>query len=82
MELYFELLLHAMENNTVQISFPDFTGDIPAIIHDKCYETLQKIKAVVQDDSLSDPDCFDRIEAIVRALEDAGINPGARHDFG
>ena len=82
MELYFELLLHAMENNTVQISFPDFTGDIPAIIHDKCYATLQKIKAVVQDDSLSDPDRFDRIEAIVRALEDAGINPGARHDFG
>lgn len=82
MEMYFELLLHAMENNTLQISFPDFTGDIPAIIRDKSYETLQKIKAVVQDDSLSDADCFDKIEAIVRALEDAGIDPGARHDFG
>lgn len=47
-----------------------------------CYQALEKIKAVVQDDSLSDGECFMRIEEIVCALEDLGSGGGPRHDFG
>ena len=33
------------------------------------------------DGTLSDENCFQRIEAIVRLLEDLGIDCGDRHDF-
>jgi len=42
----------------------------------------QKIKAVIEDDSLEDRDCFIKIEEIVSAFEDIGSTCGPRHDFG
>ena len=43
---------------------------------------LQKIKAVIDDDSLDDPNCFYKIEAIVALFEALGSDGGSRHDFG
>lgn len=45
-------------------------------------ETLGRIRSILADDSLDDPECFRRIEAIVCELESVGIDCGARHDFG
>ena len=44
--------------------------------------TLQKIKAIVDDDSLDDPSCFMKIEEVLSALEAIGSDGGFRHDFG
>ncbi|MEG1691425.1 MAG: DUF480 domain-containing protein [Hafnia sp.] len=43
---------------------------------------LEKIKAVIADDSLDDVACFQRIEEIVCILEAIGASAGNRHDFG
>lgn len=49
------------------------------IANAKANQTLQKIKAVLEDDSLDDFMC---VEAIVLVFESAGISVGYRHDFG
>jgi len=47
-----------------------------------CYQALCRIRAILDEDSLSDGECFERIEAIVMALENIGMDGGSRHDFG
>ena len=49
--------------------------------HD-CFAALGKIRAVLADDGLEDPECFERIERIVSELELLGLDCGGRHDFG
>ena len=49
---------------------------------DASSRTLWKIREILADDTLEDPECFQRIEAIVSLLEDMGISCGGRHDFG
>ncbi|WP_040197836.1 hypothetical protein [Candidatus Soleaferrea massiliensis] len=41
-----------------------------------------KIKAVIEDDSLQDAECFMKIEEIVRVFEQLGSSGKSRHDFG
>ncbi len=41
---------------------------------------LTRIKAILDDSTLSDPECFWRIEAMVDAFHDAGIGL-SRHDW-
>ena len=80
MELYKELLIHALENGVVTISFPEL--DINALLESQCYQALCKIKSVIQDDSLEGDACFKRIEEIVCTFETMGSSGGFRHDFG
>ena len=46
----------------------------------KAIEVLEEIRRVLDDDGLDDPECFQRIESILAALEDAGIFT-SRHDW-
>ncbi len=46
------------------------------------YKALEKIRAILADDALSDAECFRKIEAIVCVLEELGSDGGGRHDFG
>ena len=52
------------------------------LIELNCYQTLKKIKAIIEDDSLDDSECFMRIEKIIRIFEEMGSDGGNRHDFG
>ncbi len=49
-------------------------------VHDEAVELLEKTKTILDDDSLSDPECFYRIDAMVDAFQTAGV-PTARHDW-
>ena len=49
---------------------------------DAASRALRNIQKILADDTLDDPECFHRIEAIVSLLEDMGISCGGRHDFG
>lgn len=82
MELYKEILSHALMCGEIPITFTGKDPDIASLMESKCYQSLQKIKDIIQDDSLSDNDCFDKIEEILCALEDIGSTGGSRHDFG
>ena len=48
----------------------------------RCFDILWKTKEVIDDESLNDPECFQKIESIIQLLEDAGSSGGVRHDFG
>ena len=44
---------------------------IPQNVALLCYYALKRIKAILEDDSLDDKNCFWRIEEIVQVLENA-----------
>ena len=81
MELYKEILIHALAKEDMHITFPNLQISAEQIIEAKCYKALQKIKAVIEDDSLDDNQCFEKIEQIVLLFEQMGSDGGGRHDF-
>ena len=82
MEFYKEILIKVLEKEEVHIIFPNITVNANEIIKLECYNALQKIKTIIEDDSLEDAKCFMKIEEIVCLFESLGSNGGNRHDFG
>lgn len=82
MDLYKEIFIRALAHETMEVTFPNLRLDGAELVHSVCYQTLERIKGIVQDESLSDSECFAQIEEIVLALEDIGSGGGTRHDFG
>lgn len=82
MELYKEILVRILSGEDTEIIFPNLHIDPTQIVELECYKVLQKIKVVIEDDSLEDESCFKKIEEIVRAFEEVGSTSGGRHDFG
>jgi hypothetical protein len=82
MDLYQEILIHVLCGQEMKIGFPNLEGNIQALLDSACYQTLEKIKEVIHDDSLDDPECFAKIEKIICLYESIGSSGGDRHDFG
>ena len=83
MELYQEILCHVLANEKIQVFFPELINtDVTKIVEPECCKALSKIKAILEDDTLADSECFQQIEEIVCAFEALGSNGGSRHDFG
>lgn len=82
MELYQELLLTLLQQQRIQITFPDLNISARDFVECQCYQALNEIKAIIHDDSLDDSECFAKIEEIIQVLENAGSTGGVRHDFG
>lgn len=80
MELYKELLLQILSEENMQISFNNLNAN--ELLESVCYRTLCRIKEIIEDDTLDDPECFMKIEEIVCVLEEVGSSGGIRHDFG
>ena len=78
---YEEILSTILDREKTYLVFPkmDQTGD--EAVEMVCYRTLLKIKAILEDENLDDPECFGRIEAIVSAFEEIGSGCDFRHDF-
>lgn len=72
MELYKEILAKVLATKEVKITFSDLQIDPKEIVEMQCYQALQKIKAVIQNDSLTDNECFMKIEEIICAFEALG----------
>ena len=81
MELYKELLIQILKEQEIQVSFANLKINLNELLESRCYQILCKIKAVIEDDTLNDEDCFLRIEEIVSTFEEVGSNGGFRHDF-
>ena len=80
--MYKEILAHALTYGQIQIVFPNQDTDILKLTENICYQTLQRIKGIIEDDSLDDKECFAKIEQIISALENIGCVALGRHDFG
>ena len=77
MELFEEILAHHLKKN--ESGFP---ADPQALVHDTAYQALKAIRLILERDDLEGPECFRRIERIVRVFERIGSGCGTRHDFG
>lgn len=82
MELYKELLVQLLKEEQVQVSFVNEPINLHELLESRCYQTLCKIKSVIEDDTLDDLTCFMKIEEIICVFEDMGSSGGFRHDFG
>ncbi len=61
---------------------PGFPADPQALVHDTAYQALSAIRLILERNDLEDPECFRRIEKIVRVFERIGSGCGTRQDFG
>ena len=52
------------------------------LVSDAAGRILLKIRDILADEALSDEACFQKTEAIISLLEEAGISSDGRHDFG
>ena len=82
MQLYQEILAAVLAKEEVQITFPNLNINLTEMIESESYQALQKIKTVITDDSLTDRECFMKIEEIINIFETLGSGGGTRHDFG
>ena len=82
MNLYQEILADILSREEICIEFPNLTNHASELVEMKSYQTLKQIKEIIEDDELKDPDCSQKIEEIVCALEQIGSGGGNRHDFG
>ena len=78
MDLYKEILVKLLEKEEIHIIFPNLKINPAESVEGECFKALQKIKAVIDNDGLSDFDCS---EAITQVFEELGSDV-SRHDFG
>lgn len=80
MELWRELLISGLQNENYKLDCID-DKTLKQMIESRSYEVLLQIKQIIEDDKLSDRDCFVKIEEIICKLEENNIFCD-RHDFG
>ena len=82
MELYRDMLCRILETEEFEILLPKWNMKVEKMMELKCYQALQEIKRILEDDELDDEDCFDIIERIISVFEKLGSGIHDRHDFG
>ena len=84
MELYREMLvkLPAQHDGEIQVTFPELEGTAAQLVECASYQALVKIQDILRDDTLSDPECFQKIEEVLCVLESLGGGGAGRHDYG
>ncbi len=82
MELYEEILVKALSQQQAEVTFPNLKLDAQALVREKYYRAVEEIRDIIRDMSLTDPECYQKIEAIIACLEETGSDGGARHDWG
>ena len=81
-ELYLQVFREMLSKQDIRVTFPTLEGvDINKLMDSIYSRALNRIKGYIQDDSLSDPECFRKIEQVICTLEDLGSSGGGRHDF-
>ena len=82
MDLAIQLLSKLLERRQIRVTFPDLNLTAQEMVEASSYQALCQIREILRDDSLSDPECFEKIERFVCLFEQIGSNCGSRHDFG
>ena len=80
MELWRELLISGLQNESYRLDGID-DKTLKEMVESRSYQVLLQIKQTIEEERLSDRDCFIKIEKIICALEENKIFCD-RHDFG
>ena len=80
MNLWEELLLNALKNQSVKVCFKG-KPKMEKLFSNECYKLLAEIQGVLADPMLADDTCFLKIDKMIRAFEKRGICCGSRRDF-
>ena len=74
--------MYAKAIGDLALSYLEGQG-IPAsdVVESRALAVISQIRDVLNDETLDDPECVQRIEAIVELFYEAGIST-ARHDWG
>lgn len=75
-----ELCAKALSDCIMNYMKPVTSEDLLRCIQSNAVTALAQIKTILDDESLDDPACFRRIDAIVDAFHKSGIST-IRHDF-
>ena len=76
--LFLEILIKVLQGQQIDVTFPNLAEYAKPIVELTSYKALQEIKAIIENDDLSDFAC---VEEIVRIFERIGSDGGNRHDF-
>ncbi len=76
-----ELYARAIGWEVLEYLRKEHPGSVADEIEGDALCILEKIRTVLNDDTLDDPECFERIDAIVRIFYANGISTD-RHDWG
>ncbi|MGN0502077.1 MAG: hypothetical protein ACI4HN_04055 [Ruminococcus sp.] len=80
-DLLKDIIYDKIKKNKITVSISEKNVDIDRIVESTCYKALNEIKSILENDSLTDEECFLKIEEIIRVFERLGSNCGNRHDF-
>ena len=64
MELFKEILVNILTKEEINISFPNLNLTATEAVETESFKALQKIKAIIEDDSLSDFECVEKIVCV------------------
>lgn len=78
MYLYQEVLIKALEKGKITVEFGKDIN-VREIINIQCYKILDQIREVIKDEKISDKDCFEKIEEIIRIFEKEELDCGLKH---
>ena len=73
-----ELLAQAVGREALKYAARE---DLRQQVECEAVKLLEEIRDILDDDSMEDPECFEKIEAIVAAFHRRGLST-ARHDWG
>ena len=81
-ELYLQIFREVLSKQDIRVEFPTLEGvDLKELMDSIYYHALYRIREIIRDESLSDPECFRKIEQVICTLEDLGSSGDGRHDF-
>ncbi|NBI09985.1 hypothetical protein D1641_08125 [Colidextribacter sp. OB.20] len=78
MQLYEEILMHYLTSQecVISVDFPGLEHGVKEIVELASYQALSKIQKILMDDSLTDQECYNKIEEIVHVFENLGSDCG------
>jgi len=81
METNLSILAKLLIDSGAQVTISGGGEMLERLMRERCCQALREIREVLDDGTLDDPSCFQRIEEIVEIYEKLGANGGSRHDF-
>ena len=79
MELYQEILIKFLVDHYYESPMQVFDPMVKDIVEWESYTALCSIREIIQNEKFSDFECYEKVEAIINALEEIGSTGGERH---